>query len=236
MGLIRTADRGTLFLDEIGDLPLSAQAVLLRVLQQGEVLPVGANRPVKVDIRLLAATHRDLDALVEKSEFRADLLARLSGFMVLLPPLRQRREDLGLLIGRLLRGEMPDRASQVKFSSDAARGLLAYPWPLNIRELEKCLLTAVLLARTGPVELAHFPESVREWGAKKAWQRLGGLSEDPESGRLSEVDRRRREEIRALLKQHAGNVTAVAQALGKARTQVQRWIKRYRIDVKDFRG
>jgi transcriptional regulator with GAF, ATPase, and Fis domain len=235
MGLIRTADRGTLFLDEIGDLPLSAQAVLLRVLQQGEVLPVGANRPVKVDIRLLAATHRDLNALVEKSEFRADLLARISGFTVLLPPLRQRREDLGLLIGRLLTGEMPDRASQVKFSSDAARALLAYPWPLNIRELEKCLLTAVLLARTGPVELAHLPESVRELGAKKAWQRLG-LSEDRESGRLSEVDRRRREEIRALLKQHAGNVTAVAQALGKARTQVQRWIKRYRIDVKDFRG
>src|SRR5215471_19340617 len=236
MGLIRTADRGTLFLDEIGDLPLSAQAVLLRVLQQGEVLPVGANRPMKVDVRLLAATHRDLNALVEKSEFRADLLARISGFTVLLPPLRQRREDLGLLIGRLLTREMPHRASQVKFSSDAARALLAYPWPLNIRVLEKCLLTAVLLARTGPVELAHFPESVRELGAKKAWQRLGGLSEDRESGRLSEVDRQRREEIRALLKQHAGNVTAVAQALGKARTQVQRWIKRYRIDLKDFRG
>jgi len=236
MGLIRTADRGTLFLDEIGDLPLSAQAVLLRVLQQGEVLPVGANRPMKVDVRLLAATHRDLNALVEKSEFRADLLARISGFTVLLPPLRQRREDLGLLISRLLKREMPDPARQVEFSSDAARALLGYPWPLNIRELEKCLLPAVLLARTGHVELAHFPETLRGLGAKKAWQRLGGTPEDREQKRLSESDRRRREEIRALLQQHGGNVTAVAHALGKPRTQVQRWIKRYRIDMKDFRG
>jgi len=236
MGLIRTADRGTLFLDEIGDLPLSAQAVLLRVLQQGEVLPVGGNRPVKVDIRLLAATHRDLDALVERNEFRADLLARISGFTVFLPPLRQRREDLGLLISRLLKREMPDPARQVEFSSDAARALLGYPWPLNIRELEKCLLPAVLLARTGHVELAHFPETLRGLGAKKAWQRLGGTPEDREQKRLSESDRRRREEIRALLQQHGGNVTAVAHALGKPRTQVQRWIKRYRIDMKDFRG
>ena len=236
MGLVRTADRGTLFLDEIGDLPLSAQAVLLRVLQQGEVLPVGANRPVKVDIRLLAATHRDLDALVQKNEFRADLLARISGFTVFLPPLRQRREDVGLLISRLLKREIPGRASQVEFTTDAARALLAYPWPLNIRELEKYLLPAVLLARTGPVELAHFPESVRGSGAKKAWQRLGDAREDRLEKRLSEADRQRREEIRALLQQHGGNVTAVAQALGKARTQVQRWIKRYHLDLKDFRG
>ncbi len=236
MGLVRSADRGSLFLDEIGDLPPPAQAVLLRVLQQGEVLPVGATQPVKVDIRLLAATHRDLDALVEKNEFRADLLARISGFTVFLPPLRQRREDLGLLIGRLLTREMPERARQVTFSNDAARALLAYPWPLNIRELEKHLLPAVLLAKTGPVELSHFPESVRGSQAKKAWQRLGGISEDREQKRLSETERRRREEIRTLLHEHGGNVTAVAHALGKPRTQVQRWIKRYGIDMKDFRG
>src|SRR5262249_47473591 len=143
VGLVRTADRGTLFLDEIGDLPLSAQAALLRVLQQREVLPVGGNRPEKVDIRLLAATHRDLDALVGRNESRADLLARVSGFTVAMPPLRRRREDLGLLIGRLLTRELPERASHVKFTNDAVRALLAYPWPLNIRELEKCLLPAV---------------------------------------------------------------------------------------------
>ncbi len=235
IGLVRSADRGTLFLDEIGDLPPSAQAVLLRVLQEGEVLPVGATRPMKVDIRLLAATHRDLDGLVEKNEFRADLLARISGFTLFLPPLRQRREDLGLLIRVLLRREMPERATGVTFSSDAARSLLAYPWPFNIRELEKSLLTSVLLAKSGPVELVHLPASIRAPEAR-VWQRLGGIPEDREPKRLSESDRRRREEIRALLHEHAGNVTAVAHALGKRRTQVQRWIKRYRIDAKDFRG
>jgi sigma-54 dependent transcriptional regulator, acetoin dehydrogenase operon transcriptional activator AcoR len=236
VGIVRAADRGTLFLDEIGDLPLSAQTVLLRVLQEGEVLPVGANRAMKVDIRLVAATHRDLDAMVERNEFRADLLARISGFTLSLPPLRQRREDLGLLISRLLKREASERAGRVEFTADAARAVLAYPWPLNIRELGKCLLPAVILARNGPVELSHFPESIRGSGAKKAWRRLGETPGDREQRRLSESDRRRREEIRALLQQHSGNVTAVAQALGKARSQVQRWIRRYRLDVKDFRG
>jgi len=184
---------------------------------------------------LLAATHRDLDAMVEKNEFRSDLLSRISGFALSLPPLRQRREDLGLLISRLLKRDMVERSSQVEFSNDAARALLSYPWPLNVRELEKYLLPAVLLARTGPVEVAHFPESIRGAAAKKAWQRLGGVPEEREQKRLSESDRRRREEIRTLLERHGGNVTAVAQALGKARTQVQRWIKRYRLDLKDFR-
>lgn len=235
IGLVRSADGGTLFLDEIGDLPPSAQAVLLRVLQQGEVLAVGATQPVKVDVRVVAATHRDLDALVDREEFRADLLARISGFTVWLPPLRQRREDLGMLIRALLRREMPERAAAIRFSSDAARSLLAYPWPLNIRELGKSLQTSVLLAKSGLVELAHLPGSVRPQEATKAWQRLGGIPEDREQKRWTENDRRRREEIRALLHKHAGNVTAVAQALGKPRTQVQRWIKRYRIEVKDFR-
>src|SRR5262249_62177016 len=101
-GLIRSADRGTLFLDEIGDLPPSAQAVFLRVLQESEVLPVGATRPVKVDIRLLAATHRDLEALIAENRFRGDLLARLSGLTLRLRALRARRRDLWMMIGVLL--------------------------------------------------------------------------------------------------------------------------------------
>src|SRR5262249_41268985 len=118
-GLIRSADRGTLFLDEIGDLSPPAQAVFLRVLQESEVLPVGATRPVKVDIRLLAATHRNLEALVAENRFRADLLARISGLTLSLPPLRERREDLGLIIGMLLRRHFSDRAEQVSLASEA---------------------------------------------------------------------------------------------------------------------
>jgi len=237
-GLIRSADHGTLFLDEIGDLPPSAQAVFLRVLQEGEVLPVGATRPVKVDIRLLAATHRDLEALVKDSQFRADLRARISGLMLTLPPLRERREDLGLLIGLLLRRHFAKRAEPITFDSHAARAMLLYGWPLNVRELEKCLATAVVLARGGPVEAEHFPRPVQaaleapkeEAGAAST----GDTAQDLEKGQLSEDDQRRREEILELLRAHGGNITAVARALGKARFQVQRWLKRYRIDSKGF--
>jgi transcriptional regulator with GAF, ATPase, and Fis domain len=238
-GLIRSADHGTLFLDEIGDLAPSAQAVFLRVLQEGEVLPVGATQPVKVDIRLLAATHRDLEALVSGSEFRADLRARISGLTLTLPPLHERREDLGLLIGLLLRRHFAKRTEPITFDSDAARAMLLYGWPLNVRELEKCLATAVVLARGGPVEVAHFPRPVQ--AALQAPKQedagvasTGDTAQDLEKGQLSEDDQRRREEILELLRAHGGNITAVARVLGKARFQVQRWLKRYRIDSKGF--
>jgi transcriptional regulator with GAF, ATPase, and Fis domain len=239
-GLIRSADHGTLFLDEIGDLPPEAQAAFLRVLQEGEVMPVGATRPVKVDIRLLAATHRDLEALGRDNQFRADLLARISGLTLTLPPLRERREDLGLLIGLLLRRHFASRAETIAFDSDAARAMLLYRWPLNIRELEKCLSAAVVLARGGTVEARHFPPLVQTALQVPKEKRAGETSAgdaapDVEDGKLSEGDQRRREEILELLREHGGNVTAVARALGKARFQVQRWLKRYRIDSKSFR-
>jgi transcriptional regulator with GAF, ATPase, and Fis domain len=237
IGLIRSADRGTLFLDEIGDLPASAQAVFLRVLQESEVLPVGGTHPVKVDLRVLAATHRDLPELVEANQFRADLLARISGLTLTLPPLRARREDLGLLAGMLLRRHVAKRGEPIHFSSDAARAMLLYRWPLNIRELEKCLTAAVVLARGGPVELIHFPRPVQaalEEPKSKDAPQTDGADENLE-GPLSDEDQRRREEILGLLSEHGGNVTAVARVLGKARFQVQRWLKRYRIDPTSFR-
>src|SRR5678816_1476412 len=100
-GLVRAADSGTLFLDEIGDLPASSQAALLRVLQEKEVMPVGGTRPVEIDLRVVAATHRDLDEMVSDQSFRHDLFARLAGFRITVPPLTDRRSDLGLLIGSL---------------------------------------------------------------------------------------------------------------------------------------
>lgn len=172
LGLVRSADLGTLFLDEIGDLPEPGQAALLRVLQEREVLPVGATRPVKVDIRVLAATHRDLAALVADGRFRGDLLARVSGLMFNLPPLRERREDLGLLIGMLLKRHFEGRAKQIRFSSEAARALLAHGWPSNIRELEQCLTAAVVLARGEPIQESHFPNGSGQRSlAPKEWAR-----------------------------------------------------------------
>src|SRR6266852_870495 len=226
-GLVRTAHAGTLFLDEIGDLPLTAQAALLRVLQEGEVKPLGATRPIKVDVRLVSATHRDLEALAAEEKFRPDLLARLGGLTIQLPPLRERREDLGLLAAALLRRHFPGR--EIELACEAARALLVYRWPLNVRELERCLQAAVVLAGEGPVELRHLPPDVAASVAEDAAPAGAGAPQG-----LAEPDRRRREEIVAALRESGGNVTAAARVLGKARVQLQRWIKRYRIDRGEF--
>jgi transcriptional regulator of acetoin/glycerol metabolism len=226
-GLVRSADRGTLFLDEIGDLPLPAQATLLRVLQESEVVPVGGTRPAKVDFRLVAATHRSLEELAAKKEFRADLLARLAGFALSLPPLRERREDLGLLVAALLRRHLADRAGSISFTSDAARALLCYDWPLNVRELEKCLTTAAVLSRGGRIELSHLPSVL---GAALHTPRPA-----PETSAFSAEEQDLRSRLVALLESHGGNVTAVADAMGKARNQIHRWMRRFAIDPERYR-
>ena len=247
-GLVRSADRGTLLLDEIGDLPPPAQAALLRVLQEGEVLAVGSTRPVKVDVRVLAATHRDLEQQVAKGEFRADLLARITGFTLKLPPLRWRREDLGLLIAALLQRIAPAQAAKVQLTGDAARALLRYRWPLNIRELEKCLTAALILAGDAAIDLPHLTDAVRAalhapHGATPALS-SGPAQPLPASGApephappppLDEADTQKREELIALLQEHRGNVAAVARAMGKARMQIHRFIKRYQLSLESYR-
>jgi len=201
-GLVAGADGGTLFLDEVGDLPLPAQGALLRVLQESEVLPLGATRPVKVDLRVVCATHQDLGSLVSQGKFRADLLARLSGFTIVLPPLRHRREDLGLIIAALLPKLAPDRAGRITFTYDAARALLRHAWPHNVRELERCLAAAIVLAGDGTVRLEHLPEAVREQRAPLQAGAGAPSERDPagpgqlaapaqEQGILAEMKRRR---------------------------------------------
>ncbi|HEY0991684.1 MAG TPA: sigma 54-interacting transcriptional regulator, partial [Kofleriaceae bacterium] len=135
VGLVRASDRGTLFLDEIGDLPLASQAALLRVVQEREVLPVGETSPRKVDLRVVAATNRDLDHQVTTGAFRHDLLARLAGARISIPPLRARREDIGLLLRAFLRAA--GCGAGVRLTQRAARALVDHDWPLNIRELEQ---------------------------------------------------------------------------------------------------
>ena len=222
-GLVRQADGGTLFLDEIGDLPLSAQAALLRVLQEREVRAVGDTRGVPVDFRLVTATLHDLDARVRAGSFRADLLARLSGFHIELPALRDRRVDLGLLVGTLLARRAPGRS--IRFSLDALRALAGYSWPANIRELERCLEAALTLAKdSDTIEAAHLPATVR--------------SARPVAEAHAELDaeqRALRDDLVALLQANDGNISAVARHLGKARMQVQRWIARFGLDPARYR-
>ncbi len=222
-GLVRSADGGTLFLDEIGDLPPSSQAALLRVLQEREVMPVGGTRAVPIDLRVVAATHRDLDEMVADQSFRHDLFARLAGFRIAVPPLNERRADLGVLIGALHTRIFP--ADHPGFEIDAARLLLRYPWPLNIRELEQALATAHVLAGAEPVRAEHLPDTVRSGRPPGA----------PRPIVLSEMDQKVRDQVVAALREHQGNVSAVARALDKDRKQIQRWIKRFALDPSTYR-
>jgi transcriptional regulator with PAS, ATPase and Fis domain len=223
-GLVRAADGGTLLLDEIGDLPAASQAAFLRVLQEREVRPVGGTRPVQVDLRVVAATHRSLERMAAAGDFRTDLLARLAGHRLELPPLCDRREDLGLLLATLIRRGAPELAERLQIQPAAARAILRYAWPANVRELEQCVMKALLLAQErGRIELEHLPEPVRR------------AAEASPAARREDEDERRRDELVALLRRHGGNVTAVARELGKARMQIQRWMKRYDIDPESFR-
>ena len=229
LGLIRSADRGTLFLDEIGDLSPPSQAALLRVLQEREVTPLGSSRPVRVNIQVVAATHHDLATLVARDQFRRDLFARIAGYTVRLPLLRQRREDLGLLMASLLPRVAPEGADSIRLGVEAARALFSYDWPLNVRELEACLGIATALAGRGAVKLEHLPEAVR--GERPV------TTEIPTDigPTLSPDEQRRRDELMDLLRQHHGNISAVARAAGKARVQIHRWLRRYRLDPRGFR-
>lgn len=219
-GLVRAADGGTLFLDEIGELPLEAQATLLRVLQEKEVLPVGGTRALRADIRLVAATNQPLEALVGRDLFRSDLYARIAGFVFRVPPLRERSDDLGILAARLL-PPGPD-GRPVRLRPDVGEFLLEYGWPHNVRELEQALRAAAALAERGTIRMKNLPEAIRD-----------GLAALP--SQLTAEDRALREELIAHLRNADGNVSAAARTMGKARQQLQRWIRRFNITAVDLR-
>jgi transcriptional regulator with GAF, ATPase, and Fis domain len=230
-GLVRSSDHGTLFLDEIGDLPLRAQPTLLRALQEREVLPVGATRPMPVDLRLVAATHHDLESCVREQRFRADLLARISGFVVQLPPLRDRIDDLGMLIAALLRRHLGSQRPP-SLSAEAMRVLLRHDWPLNIRELEHCLRTALALCGSR-IEVAHLPQSVRNPAVAPTTPPPVATAR-PAPLRLTPEQLARRDELRALLVEHRGNISQVARVMGKDRVQIRRWIRLFELSLDDL--
>jgi len=157
-GLVRSAEGGTLLLDEIAELPAASQAAFLRLLQEREVMPVGADRPTKVDVRLCAATLGDLEQLVAAGRFREDLYARLTGVTIELLPLRERRADLGMLMRALL--ARTPKGHEARFAPAALRAIMRHDWPRNIRELEKALSSAVALAAGQVIELRHLPPAV----------------------------------------------------------------------------
>jgi DNA-binding NtrC family response regulator len=218
VGLVRSADGGTLFLDEIGDATPAVQLALLRVLQQRDVRPVGATRAVSVDVRFVAATLKDLDDGVAAGRFREDLLARLTGFVLELPPLRERREDIGIMLSTIVRragGAAP------AMTPEAGTLLLRYGWPRNVRELEQCVMRALSLAAGGTIDVNHLPREIREARAEEPARRL----DDPDL----------EQNLRNALARHGGNISAAAAELGTSRSQVHRWARRFGVDLTSFR-
>jgi two-component system response regulator GlrR len=202
-GAFATADGGTVFIDEIGELPLDLQPKLLRVLERREVLALGSDKPQKVDVRVLAATHRDLRAMVREGEFRQDLYYRLSVIEVTLPPLRQRREDIPELVRFLL-----DRAGRadLQVAPAALQALSAHGWDGNVRELKNVIDRAVVFCERGPIERSHL-----DLIDGRTTPAGGGADGDRT---LDDVEA---EAIRATLERTGGNRTEAAKILGISR-------------------
>ncbi len=219
-GLVRAADGGTLFLDEIGELPVDVQAKLLRLLQEGEMRPIGGVKPVKVKVRILAATNRDLEAEVKAHRFRKDLYYRLNVIALRIPPLRERIEDIRALVNLFIRRYA---VHDVIISDGVMEVLEAYDWPGNVRELENTVRRLVALKSNPLVRFEDLPSPLLNAAeARRPWPE--------EMLPLAEVERRH---ILRVMEFTKGDVTTAAQVLGVGRTTLYRRLKEYRA-LEDF--
>lgn len=213
-GKALAAHGGTLFLDEIGDMPLAIQARLLRLLEEKEIVPLGSTTPIPVDIRVVSATHRDLEALVSRGEFRMDLFYRLNGVALTMPPLRA-RSDIAALIERLCREESGNM--DMTLAPDAWQALLAHEWPGNIRELRNTLRTAIAFSESSRIERADLP---RPLGRPAAVPAVTPVDDRP-------APQGERNLIRATLERYHWRIAATAASLGVSRNTLYRKMHRY---------
>ena len=220
-GLFELADGGTIFLDEVGDTPPAMQAKLLRVLQEGEIRPVGSSETKKVDVRIIAATNRDLEQEVGEGRFRKDLFFRLKVFPIRVPPLRDRPEDIPGLARHFVGRFSQEFGKEVRgLSQEALAALQAYRFPGNVRELENEMERAVTLADAGGwIMPAHLSDAIREAAARPA-----PAQDRPLRGRLQSLER---ELIETALAECEGNVSAAARALGISRQWLTVRMKKY---------
>ena len=219
-GLFDVADGGTLLLDEVGEMSIGMQSKLLRVLQNGEVHAVGSDRARKVDVRVIAATHRDLEAMVAAGTFREDLFYRLNVITLRVPPLRERPEDVPLLVDHFLCKHAPGRPTRV--TRGAMARLTAYPWPGNVRQLENELRRALVLGGEGVIDVPELSADVARGGPGAA--RGAGLD------LRARVDGLEAELLVEALQKTRGNQTRAAQLLGVSRFGLQKMMKRLKID------
>jgi two-component system response regulator HydG len=222
-GLLVAANGGTLFLDEIGEMTPATQVKLLRVLQEREVIPVGSTEPVSVDVRVVAATNRELEEEIRRGNFRQDLYYRLNVIALHLPPLRDRKEDVPLLVEHFLGRWEAESGERPKLTEAAMQVLCAYDWPGNVRELENALERAVVVAQGRKLAPEHFPDRVLEAPRPRLVD-----AELPPNPTIEVIERAY---IQWVLEAEGGNKTRAAEVLGIDPSTLYRKLNRYGIDV-----
>jgi two-component system response regulator HydG len=228
-GKFKSAHRGTLFLDEVGDLPLSIQPRLLRAVEQGEIEPVGADAPIKVDVRLVAASNQNLPSLISQGRFRQDLYDRLAVLLIQLPPLRERGEDILLLASYFAQTVAPagGREQLPRFTPAAARRLQQHYWPGNVRELKNVITRALLFSAGGVI---------REGDLSFSFQRPD-QGPPPLNSRVTELPARPdREQLEELLLEEGGNISALSRRLRVCSKTIYRWLNSHHIDLMRIRA
>jgi DNA-binding NtrC family response regulator len=234
-GLVELADGGTAFFDEIGDLPLEMQVKLLRLIQEREYRPVGALNWRKVDLRIIAATHRDLKAEVAAGRFRQDLFYRLNVLVIHLPPLRDRKEDIPLLLGHFIDLGRSQGLPEFCAGDDVMRALLAYDWPGNVRELKHCIDRMAAVQSEGALQMADLPSALQYHQANPQLQNLSDVLEQhpfeefvrgPVSPVIS-IPESEKQAISKALAETGGERGRAARMLGIGRTTLYRKMKQY---------
>jgi two-component system response regulator AtoC len=225
-GLFKAADGGTIFLDEIGELPLEMQAKLLRVLQEKEVRPVGSNDKVNVDVRVIAATNRDLEAAYRAGTFRKDLYFRLNVVTIHLPALRDRRSDIPVLVHHFL--DRYARGENLQVTAAAMKSLLQYDWPGNIRELENCVARAVTLGDHRTIDVGDLPPAIRSESSMPSSASI----EDSASLSTTALAEMERMTILRVFEQAGGDKALAGKMLGISRATLYRKLKRYSIPMR----
>ncbi len=224
-GKFELAHGGTLYLDEIEALPLEAQAAILRILETGEVMRVGGLRPIRVDVRLIASSAADLERLVAEGHFRADLYHLLASTAIQIPPLRERLEDIPLIVEAVFRRLRRASGRTYRITEAALQRLKVYPWPGNVRELENILERAAALSEDGQIDLHHLPERI-----------VQGVTVKQPMESIRPVEELEREAILHAAMQYRGRIREMAAALGMSRTTLWRRLKRYGISLSAFRN
>jgi DNA-binding NtrC family response regulator len=231
IGKFEQANQGTIFLDEIGDMPLNMQAKLLRVLEEGEVERIGGDKPIAVNVRVVVATHRDLDARVREEKFRQDLFHRIHVFPLVLPPLRERRDDIPALVGHFAAQVCTQNGwKPVPFAADAIAALQSHAWPGNVRELRNMVERLMLLGIDGHVDLATVQMALPKLSSGEV--ALGSVGSGALADRVQSFER---DVILAELKRSHQNMSLAAKTLGLERSHLYKKAEQLGIDLRAMR-